>query len=105
MVATLTGSEIKAQASMDCCPAFPELGRLPDFLAAAANIPAGRKAGWTELGEDFRLEAEGKDGASVLLRVYLGSTSDDACFWLVHATLEVSRGDLRAGAEAARAFA
>jgi hypothetical protein len=105
LLARLTGTDLDAGVTVEGKPAFPQLGRLCDFLTAAASMPAGRELQWTALGEDFDLRAEAGAEGRALLHVYLGSTSDDACCWQTGASLTVEREELhRAGVEAARVF-
>ncbi|AWM35880.1 hypothetical protein GobsT_63890 [Gemmata obscuriglobus] len=97
LVAWLRGTAFEAAVSVDpdAEPAFPGMGQLGDFLISAAGVAAGRERQWTASGEDFTLRAEAGDDGRVLLGVYMGSTSDDACCWQTDATLSVVRAELR----------
>ncbi|WP_025131394.1 hypothetical protein [Pseudomonas sp. PH1b] len=75
---------------------------LPDFLRLAADLSSGTPLQWRsmclELG--FQASVSTFAAAPLMLRVFMGSTSDDECDWQVNASLLLCPVQLREFADA-----
>lgn len=95
LVARLEGSQFSAEVRVDGHPTFPVLGRLDHFLLRVGDCSVGEELQWTAIGDDFNLCALLQEEDDILLRIYMGSTSDDDCNWLVNATILLPRETYR----------
>lgn len=87
----LSGSLLQAVITADSTPATEYDIALPDFLAKAAHQPIANISEWRSLCQELAItvSTEPEFSGFVLLRVNMGSTSDDECDWQLSATLKV----------------
>jgi hypothetical protein len=97
IVVLLTGTNFLAQVTVGNEPSHSELGSLADFLRESAFLQTGSCSEWRSACEDlaFTVSAEPEFLGSILLRVYMGSNSDDDCDWQVDVSLLLSPEQLR----------
>lgn len=93
----LTGTRFLAEVTIGNEPAAEESGPLATFLAESASLQTGQSFEWLSLCQDlaFTVSAESEFGSLLLLRVYMGSNSNDECDWQVNASLLLRPEQLR----------
>ena len=102
IIAQLTGTKFLAEVAVGNEPSSEEAGPLAAFLEKAASFKAGQAANWLSLCQDlgFTVTVEPEFSGRILLRVYMGSNSNDECDWQVNASLLLRPEQLRRFASA-----
>lgn len=91
LIVRLIGTNFHAEVTVGNQPSAEESGQLATFLATAASIKLGESPEWLSFCQDLSFSASmepGFDGL-ILLKVYIGSNSDDECDWQINASLLV----------------
>lgn len=87
----LSGALLQAAITADVTPAVENDLPLADFLATAVHQITEHKAEWRSFCQELSITVSTEPAFSgfILLRINMGSTSDDECDWQLSATLKL----------------
>ena len=89
IVARLTGTNLNAEITTDQYPADSRQEALSEFFTLVAELTEGNTRDWLAQCQDLAINASADAlfPGQILLRLYLGSTSDDDCDWQINSSL------------------